>query len=274
MNATTSVKEGMIEAGGEFNWELNTVGNSLLIRPTVRMPLTSKSDNSLQLDRFSSDWRGVISLQYNHDYTTLDGSVLRRSINGQFEYGSSQFKYYPTGVKTNEFKSTNTSYSAEIKYISFRSKGKEEAWQFSPQLRLRYSSEYKAGDLLGIVQSANQNGVVTTQDLIIDAPAGIAKFSPAFSLQIYPGQGSFSYSPSIYHDFTSKKNSRDPFNNLGRLRLESWVFFYPSIDNQPNVKIGISPFLSIRTMGSDNFNKVEFGGMLSVKFGTTFLQFF
>jgi hypothetical protein len=45
------------------------------------------------------------------------------------------------------------------------------------------------------------------------------------------------------------------------------------VKDNPNVKIGIGPFLSIRTAGADDYNKIEYGGVISIRFGTTFLQF-
>ncbi|TCC93427.1 hypothetical protein EZ428_01250 [Pedobacter frigiditerrae] len=274
INGITSIKEGQIEAGPELNWEKVEKGNTFIIRPSIRMPLTSKSDNILQIDRFSSTWRGILSVQYTKDNTEENGGISRHSVNGQFEYGSAVFKYYPTGIKSNEQKIGETSYAFELKYIGFFTKGKTEAKQFSPQFRLRYSYDWKAANEVGVVNPINSNGVITTSNFVVEAPSVKPTFSPAFSLQIYPGKGSFSYSPTIYYDFTGKKRTNNPFDNLNRLRLESWVFFYPLVKDNPNVKIGISPFLSVRTAGTDDFNKVEYGGMITVKFGTTFLQFF
>lgn len=274
INGITSVKDGQIEAGTELNWEKVDKGNVFTIRPTVRMPLTTKSDNIIQLDRFSSTWRGVLAFQYTKDNTNDSGKISRNSFSGQFEYGSADFKYYPTGNKSNEQKDGQSSYAFEVKYIGFFTKGKSAAKQFSPQFRLRYSYDWKAANEVGVVNPVNSNGVITTSNLIIDAPSVKALFSPAFSLQIYSGKGSFSYSPTIYYDFTGKKGTNNPFDNLNRIRLESWVFFYPVVKDNPNIKIGITPFLSLRTGGNDDFNKVEYGGMVTVKFGTTFLQFF
>lgn len=285
LNGTTSIKDGIIEAGPEFNWnKIDSVdiggskiarkGDVFTLRPTLRLPLTSKTDNVLQLDRFSSTWKAVLALQYTKDNTEENGKISRHSFSGQFEYGSADFKYYPTGSKLNEQKTCESSYAFEVKYIGFFTKGKTEAKQFSPQFRLRYSYDWKAANEVGVVNPVNSNGVVTTSNLIIDAPSVKPTFSPAFSLQIYSGKGSFSYSPTVYYDFTGKKGTNIPFDNLNRLRLENWVFFYPLVKDNPNVKIGVSPFMSIRTAGMDDFNKIEYGGMITVKFGTTFLQFF
>jgi len=273
INGTTSIKDGIIEVGPEFNWEKVDKGNSLILRPTFRMPLTGKTDNVIQIDRFSSTWRSILAIQYIKDYTQANSTIKRHSIVGQFEYGFSNFKYYPTGNKINEQKDGKNSYAFELKYVGFFTKGTSDAKQFSPQFRIRYSYDWKAANEVGVVNLPNSNGVVTTTNMIIDAPNVKSTFSPAFSLQIYPGKGAFSYSPTIYYDFTGKKGTNNPFDNLNRLRLECWIFFYPLVKDSPNVKIGITPFLSIRTTGSDDFNKVEYGGMVTIKFGTTFLQF-
>ncbi len=274
VNVTTSIKDGQIEAGPELKWEKVEKGNTITIIPTIRMPLTNKSQNILQIDRFSSTWRGVLVLQYTKDNANENGKISRHSFAGQFEYGSTDFKYYPTGIKSNEQKMGKTSYALELKYIGFFTKGQYDAKQFSPQFRIRYSYNWEASNEVGVVNPANSNGVITTSNLVIDIPSVKPILSPAFSLQIYSGKGSFSYSPTIYYDFTGNKGVNSPFDNINRVRLESWLFFYPLIKDNPNVKIGVSPFLSIRTAGTDDFNKYEYGGMITFKFGTTFLEFF
>lgn len=274
INVTTSIKDGQIEAGPELNWEKVESGKIFVLRPTIRMPLTTKSDNVLQIDRFSSTWRGILAIQYTMDNTDETGSISRHSIAGQFEYGSDAFKYYPSGTKAYELSNTESSYAFELKYIGFFTKGKSEAKQFSPQFRLRYSYDWNAGTETGVVNPPNSDGIATTTNLVIDAPSVTPTFSPAFSLQIYAGKGSLSYSPTVYYDFMGKAGSDNPFDNLNRLRIENWVFFYPLVRDNPNVKIGLTPFVSIRTAGQDNFNKIEYGGAITVKFGTTFLQFF
>lgn len=269
----TSIKDGLIEAGPEFNWEKVESGKSITLRPTIRIPLTSKTDNVLQIDRYSSTWKGVLCFQYTKDNTLSTGKIERHTWSGQIEYGCSGFKYYPTGDKNNEQKNVESSYAVELKYIGFLTKGESGAKQFSPQFRLRYSYDWKASDPVGVVNPPTSTGLFTTTNLIVSPPSAKPVFSPAFSLQIYAGKGSLSYSPTIYYDFAGKQGSTNPFNNVNRLRLESWIFFYPMVNGNPNIKLGITPFLSIRTYGSDNYNNIEYGGIITMKFGTTFLQF-
>lgn len=273
MNGVTSIKDGQIEAGPELQWDKTSSGKSFILRPTVRVPLTNKNENVVQIDRFSSTWRGILAVQYTVDKTAASGKILRHSFGFQGEYGFTKFKYYPTANKNNEVKDSESSQAYELKYIGLMSKGVANAKQFSPQLRLRYTKEWKAADEVGVVNPPNGNGVITTTNMIIDKPSLTPVFSPAFSLQYYSGHGSFSYSPSIYFDFSGNKGQSDPFNNIARLRLEAWVFYYPIIAANANVKIGLTPFVSIRTKGTDKFNSTEYGGQVTLKFGTTFLQF-
>jgi len=272
IDGTTSIKDGQIELGPEFGWD--KAGNSFTTRSTIRLPLTTKSENMSQIDRFSSTWRGLLSIQYTKDNTKATGIISRNSIGVQIEYGYNEFKYYPTGKKDIHVKKVGNSYAFELKYIGLYTKGASKAMQLSPQFRLRYSSDWKSASEVGVVNPSNSNGVITTSNMVIDAPRVKPMFSPAFSLQIYSGKGSFTYSPTMYYDFIGKTGARNPFNNISRLRIESWVFFFPLFKDNPNIRIGITPFISIRTAGMDDYNLVEYGSLISVKFGTTFLQFF
>lgn len=273
VNGITSVENGQIELGTELYWEKLNKDRGFIIKPMFRAPLTSNLGNTIQIDRFSSKWKGILAFQFKLNNVKATNKIKSSDLSFQLEYGTSDFKYCPTGNSDDEIKVNKESYSFEIKYIAFSTKGESEAKQFSPQFRLRYSYDWKSSKEVGVVNPINENGVITTSSMIIDSPNSQSTFSPAFSLQIYPGKGNFSYSPSIYYDFIGKMNDKNPFNNLNRIRFENWLFFYPMISNNPNVKIGITPFLSIRTKGLDDFNKIEYGGMITIKFGTSFLHF-
>ncbi|MCE7068245.1 hypothetical protein [Dyadobacter sp. CY326] len=273
VNATTSIKEGLIEAGPEMSWEKVEQGKTFTIRPVIRMPLTNEAENVLQIDRFTSTWKSVLAAQFTKDNTQASGNISRHSFTGQFEYGHAKFTYFPSGNAAVEASNGEDSYAFEIKYTGFFTKGQSGAAQYSPQFRLRYAYDWQASSEVSVLNAANTGGFVTVSDLIVDPPSVQPIFSPAFSLQIYPGKGNFSYSPTVYYDFTGNIGDNGPFGDLNRLRLETWIFFYPSVTDSPNVKIGISPFLSIRTKGMDSFNRAEYGGMITLKFGTSFLQF-
>jgi len=268
LNGVISIKEGMFEAGAEIKI------NSLIIRPYFRLPMTDKKNSISEIDRFTETWASVIAVEYTKDNTRPNGPVRRFRGTFQGEWGYSDFKYYPTGDKTEESSEARNSFGCEIKLVWFSSQGKESARQFSPQIRIRYSNEWKSSDEVGVVGPPNNNGVVYTTNMVIDEPKALPIFSPAFSFQYYPGRGNFSYAPAVYFDLKGKLNSYNPFNNLGRIRIELWTFFYPIIEGNPNIKIGAAPFLSMRAFGKDGLRPVEYGAQLGFRLGTTFLQFF
>ena len=268
LSGVTSIKDGMFEAGAEFKI------NSLIIRPYFRLPSTDKRNSLAEIDRFTETWASVIALEYTKD-TTKERDYIKQFIaafQGEWEY--SNFKYYPTGNKAEEVSEGKDSFACEIRLTWYRTKGKSYAKQFSPQLRLRYSSEWKSSDEVGVVSPPNSSGVTYTTNMVIDKPTSLPIFSPAFSFQYYPGKGAFSYAPTAYFDFKGKTDSYNPFNNIGRVRFELWAFYYPIVIDHPNIKIGAAPFISIRTYGEDGFHRVEYGGLISFRIGVTFKQFF
>jgi len=285
MDGLTSIKDGNLEAGAVFKWRLNktvliagipnkTPDNKLIrLKTTMRLPLTNKSQNIVQVDRFTSTWKLITALQYTLDNSKSVGRIEKNSFSLQGEFGFDDFEYHPTGITADGIKENKSSYSAELKYVGIYSTAGAGKYQWSPQFRIRYSYDWKGADAVNVINLPDENGVTTITNMVITAPSAKAMFSPAFSLQIYPGAGNFSYSPTVYYDFTGKANESSPFNNLSRMRIECWLFYYPVNADKANLKIGISPFVSIRTMGIDNLNRCEFGGMLTVKFDTTFLQF-
>jgi hypothetical protein len=284
-NVTSSIKDGMIEAGPEFNKTSGDAATDKIIttiRPTVRMPLTSKSDNVLQLDRFTSTGRGIIAVQTTKVHEVDKGPITERTWSLQVEMGITDYKFYPTGKKNDERTQTEVSNAFEGKFMKYYTRGKQGAWQFAFNARVRYLYDWSASDAVGVVNPVNSNGVTFTTPMIIDGPSIKPVLSPAISLQIYPGWNSpTTFAPTVYYDFTGTGKdadgmygNRDPFNNLQRVRFEAWTFFYPEVANMPNVKIGLSPFLSWKIQGTDNFRAVEMGAMLTVKFGASFKQIF
>lgn len=288
INMATSIKDGQMEIGPEFMWEdyilrdlgdgirIPEAGNKSSLKPYIRLPLTNKTDNVLQIDRYTSTWRGIVAYEYEWVRTKSTGPIRHRFLTAQVESGYTDFKYYPTADIEDESSNGDVSYGMEVKFINFFRASDEKALlkttsQKSNQFRIRYSYDYKASDPVGVVNPPNSNGITTTKDFVLDPPSAKPTFSAAYSFQYYPGKNSFSYAPTAYYDFTGKANNKDPFNDLHRIRLECWVFYYPLIDE--GVKIGATPFVSIRTKGDDNFNEVEYGATLTIKFSTTFLQF-
>ncbi|WP_294293593.1 hypothetical protein [Chryseobacterium mucoviscidosis] len=282
---TASIKDGQLEVGAELiqikkeeaSYKESESEKELLglkIKPSIRLPLTDKSNNNIQIDRNTNTWRGVVLFQFTFDSTKENGPFNRHSVSTQFEYGSSGFKYYPSGNKKIEMKDTKSSFGAEVKYIGYLTQGNLGTKIISPQFRIRYSYDWKSAKEIGILNIPNENGLSTVSNMIIDPPSVKPTLSPAFAFQYYNGRTNFSYAPAIYYDMTGDKDEHNPFGNLSRLRIEFWTFYYPFVDKIPNLKIGASPFFSIRTQGTDDLNKIEYGALITIRFSSGMLSFF
>jgi hypothetical protein len=217
LNGVTSIKDGMFEAGAEIKIK------SLVIRPYFRLPSTDKKNSLAEIDRFTKSWASVIAFEYTRDATKEREYIRQFKAAFQGEWGYSNFKYYLTGKKAEESSEAKNSFAGEIKLAWFRTQGKSYAKQFSPQLRLRYSNEWKSADEVGVVSPPNANGVTYTTNMVIDKPTSLPIFSPAFSFQYYPGKGAFSYAPTVYFDFKGITNSgRFIIRSLKIILISRW----------------------------------------------------
>jgi len=270
-NGILSSKEMFVELGPEFNWFLAIRGKTFFIRPTLRIPVSSTNQTSMQVDRFSPKWRFVFATQYGQLNGYQCSFVDGYSFGLQLEYGFNDFTYYQNAQATKSDNAYYSSYAAEIKLIKFFSLKEYKASQHSLQFRLRYANTVLGNDEIGIVNPVDAFGVQTTTNKVIGKPFVTTVISPAFAYLIYSGKGNFVHAPVVYYDLYSKTDSLS--GSSGRARIEYNLFFYPLI-HESNMKIGISPFVSIRTNGNDRFDKFEFGGQISFRFGTAFMQFF
>jgi len=274
LNSITSISDGFVELGVQYydNDEIDKTDN---LRLFFRIPLTDKNKNLLQIDRFTSNLKIVGNYEYYLDGTTSTSKYFNNIyLSTQFEFSYDYFKYYPSGNQNEFLSEWNPSYSAELKYIYYyKSKG-ENKNKYSPQFRIRYSKDFIESEEVGVLDVNNSYPFPTYINLILEKPFSKTLLSPAFCFQYQPVSGRISFTPAFYYFFQGKKNDNDPFSNLERFKTEFWVFYYPKIENIPNIKMGVSPFLSIRTKGIDKFNKLEYGCLLSIKFNTTFTQFF
>ncbi len=263
-NAGLSDNGGQIEVGAEIETKKVYNDETWTLRPMIRVPLTNKDESSVRLDRFTTDWRLIMETEYSYKVIGNRGHVKTHAFSGQFEYGVNQYKYYPLGTKESEKKTLKSSYSVELKYVGFSA---PETSQYSPQVRLRYAHNRQAANEVGIVNPPNVSGLVTTSSMRLEGPSVVPLFSPAVAMPIYWGKV-FSFAPAVFYNFVGKRDTNSPFNDLQRLQFETWAFcrLKKEIAKQP-IKFGLAPFVSLRTKGSDNFRRSEWGVMLTVKTG-------
>ncbi|MGD2092526.1 MAG: hypothetical protein PVH61_40545 [Candidatus Aminicenantes bacterium] len=268
LDGITSIKDGYLELGPEFK------KGSLIIRPLLRLSLIDKGNSIVQLDQEISSWISMIAVELDLDRAKESGPIAHFRLGLQMEWGRSKFSYFPGGNIENRERVWKESLAFELKGMWYSTMGKPYAVQWAPQCRIRYSRIWEKSNEIGVVFPSRNGGPGTVTNLVLEPPRTWPILSAALALPYYPGKGQLSYSPAIYFNFIGDQNGHNPFGNAGRLRIETWIFYYPSITAQPNVRIGVAPFLILQTHGENRFDQWSYGVVMQIKIGTNFLHFF
>lgn len=267
LNGITNLKDGLIEMGPLFYNE------NFEIKPFIKIPVTNKDKGIAQIDRNTNSLKLAASFTYINDMTKDTGPSRRLYITARMDWGTKKYTFYPDSTETSKTSEQKGSFSGECIVGLYKTEGESYAKQVAPEFRLKYSRNFNSDDEIGIVIN-NSNGISTVKNRITGAPKAYPLLSPAFAVNYYPGKGDFSYTPALYYNLKGKEGKSSPLNNVARLRLETWVFYYPKIQGTTGVKIGVSPFFSLRTNGTDDLNKLEYGGLIRLAVSTNMLGFF
>jgi hypothetical protein len=260
-----NIKDGFLEAGPVFyNQELE-------IHPYIRLPITDKERSLAQIDRSTNSLNFGASLGYIRDLTEVCDTVRRFYLVGQLEGGTRQYVFFPDSTTSSEKKMYEWYFSGELKAGYFWSAGKCYASQWNPEFRIRYARNVSEAEKTGIVRD-HPNGISSVENMIISRPEIRSSFSPAVAISYYPGKGKFSYTPAVYFYFTGKEDESNPFNHVSRLRVETWIYYYPVMTGN-FMKIGLSPFLSARTSGDDSEEKLLYGILVQLLVDKNLLRF-
>jgi hypothetical protein len=266
LQGITSISNGYLELGPEIkkgHWT---------IRPLFRFPITNKEESIVQLDRETGTWSSILDVELEIDITAETGPINHFHLGTRAEWGITGFTFCPEGRKENLQEKNKQSLTFEMKGMWYTTRGRVNASQWAPQFRLRYGRIWEKGEEVGVVSPSANGSFTIVYNLVIDPPASYPALSMAFALPYYPGRDKFSYMPALYYQLTGKQDSRSPFGNAGRLRVEAWIFYYPLIEGKPNVRFGAAPFIGYRTHGDDGFDRLVYGGMIQMKIGTNFVD--
>ena len=262
-----SAENGFIELGPLF------YNSKMELIPTIKIPITDKNGALAQIDRNTEQIKIGLAYTYIRDVTKESGPIRRLNVNARLDWGTNKFTFYPDSIETSKAELRKGSFSCLFKIGWYLTKGEINAKQFAPEIRLKYSHNYESAEEIGIVLNSG-NSISTVKNLITASPEVNPLLSPAIALSFYPGEGDFSYTPALYFNMIGKEGGNNPFDKSSRARMEFWFFYYPKISKTANVKLGISPFISLRVKGSDSLNSFEYGGLIQLAVDTNMLRFF
>lgn len=268
LNGISSISEGFMEVGPEIKIK------NFSFRPLLKFALADKKKSIVQLDQKTESWGVVFAVDYNLFIGGTEYGLSLFKLGLQVNWGSTNFTYYPAGNKDNEAKEVKDSLALEFKSMYFFTKAKTGAVQFAPQLRVKYGKIWEAAKEVGIITAHSSGEFNIVKNMRVDPPKMTPVFSIGAAFPFYLGSGNFGYAPALFFNWIGKENKDCPFKNIGRIRVEGWFLYMPKIKNMPNVRIGIAPFVSVRTMGDDKLDEVFWGAILQLKISVNWQQLF
>jgi len=269
--AVFAAKSGLLEIGPEY--ARHSPGRGVVLRALIRLPYDK--DNAaprVQLDRYSSTWRGIVSADLERDRTRATGPISRWRAGVQMEFGTANYRYYPSGGSSAAVE-RHGSVAAEIRWFSYSTEARPAAVQWAPQVCLRFAREWTKGDLVGVVVPGSGGAPSTVKNLVITPPSGTPQLAVRVAVPTYLGRGLMGFGPAFTYALSGDRGRWNPTTKSGRAGLETWVFYFPTQEGATNLRLGAAPFVSYRTHGSDAFSQWEYGALLQVRVGTAALEF-
>ncbi len=242
---------------------------------TVTTPFGSGT--VVRIDKNTSDWRlnfgGDLLVKARREPTGNDDADLSWARYGlALSVGHAEFGYFP-GAGFDQSTESHWSLSGTAHAIWVHARHNEK---WAPQLALTYDRTYAASGAVGVVGPALPGvaGLVTRTISIAppDAtPALVARFSLPFALwpssQVLLG-------PSVSHAFSGRDRGLSPFTgDSGRIEGELWVYYFPKQKGLTNVRLGISPFVSVLTYGDDGKDRTSFGALAELRITTELYEY-
>jgi hypothetical protein len=267
-------KESVLQAGPEFRF--SRTDHTLMLRVNGKFPFASDDvgENLVQLDQYSRDWRVGGSVDYQYDWTQATGSAGYLRVGALGEWGVSRFGYTPIGAA--ERHADEHSFAVEGRVLSWLTRGAAGAWQYAPQLWIRYAREWKSAGKTGIVVPAEDPTMPATVDeRVIGPPVVKPGLGLRLSMPTYLGgdRVPLAVGPSLAYALLGQAGDFDPGARSGRVRAELWLYYFPFVRKLTNIRVGVAPFLDARTHGSDALEPYVYGVLVQLRVGEAMLEY-
>lgn len=282
-DVSSSLKDTQLEVGLDVKW--NNLVDDIPDNPAPvvtqytewqarvfgRVPVGDKDSTVAKIDRNISSARVGLKVTHRWDVPAAPRPPVSKSnsLALSAEYGFGRFEYFPNGNEDDDQKLTRHSVGLEATYV--RGIFFDTGCQFVPQLRLRFDRGWKASDKVGVVIPGVDPAPATTKDLVIAAPTVAPELSARFAMPLTTGTA-FGIGPSLKYTLTGNDGDVAPGGKNGRLRVEWFLYWFPA-SLKGGGRIGISPFVDIRTHGTDKLRQVEYGGLIDLRIGTNLLEY-
>ena len=283
---TTGTSATNIEIGGDILLpdkcrEKNNACNGGRIGARARFPVVEGSATGAgragadALQGFSKSWRVGLVVDWIRDTTGMDGPAKFFMMTAAGEWGVQSFSYNPDAGDESRLE---TKHSADFLLRALLYRYHPGRYRIAPQIIARYRRDWDGATPVGIVQSAGEGLPDITRDLTIEGPNAAPVFAVTvpvlYTIQkgerVLPQLG---FGPAVSYAARGKNRGYNPFNEEILVRLEHWVYWYPTGTEglegpKANVRIGAAPFLDIRMRGRGGSDRTtNVGALIEVKVG-------
>lgn len=259
----------------EAGFELTPWG--LRLRVLGKTPLTNADDEPslVQFDETTSSWRVASLVEYEVDFTGMNGDIqfLRLGMTG--DWGIKDYPYFPNGGKTKE-NERKQSGAVGLRLAYSYKHGVKRGFHINPQLFFRSDHSWKAADKTGIVTPGDSNQPAMVSNKVIKGPSIAPLTTLRIFLPLYPGWNTpLAFGGAFSHGWANKDDGWFG-GDVQRSRGELWLYFYPKEDDTTNVRLGLGPFYDWRSHGSaddDDQEKHVYGLLVQLRVGTLPLEY-
>lgn len=285
-----------IELGGDLTIgpvckdDESAVCNNYRVGLRARLPVTQSSTSGSgraaidSLGGLSGSWRvgGVFDWIRDQTSEDSDAPATFTMVSLEAAWGVQTFRFSPDGGVMAPSKETRHSIHTLLRLLYYRYPPRKT--RVAPQALIRYDRQWFNDDPVGVLFD---DGDPTTPAFTVPTIIGAPVTTPVFAVtvpvlvSIQSGKGragkvlsQLGLGPAVSYAAAGSDRGANPFDDVHVLRFESWLYWYPLgkagqlATSQPNVRVGISPFVDVFVVGREPGEPTtDFGVLAEVKVG-------
>jgi len=280
-------QKGQVEAGIELNFGPGVLHDipetpnphagrirAQSLRLFADVPFQSDDSTVGRLDYRITTWALGSNLAFERTTWSLvphDESFQRLRLGLEGKFTANSYDFYQNGGP-NKSTEWHEGYSIKLKALYHMS---HDAGHWAPQLEVGYVRPYKAADKVPVVSAPAAGMTVIGKNEIVDPPSATATTYARASL-LTLGSRNFGMGISCLYTLTGAKNKTSPLDGSRRVQFELWGYYfpiYPPERKTVNLRVGVAPFVNVRTSGSDTLNHTFLGALVELRASTTELEY-
>lgn len=247
------------------------------------VPFTSDDSTVARADQYISTWQVGASLGIRtSDWNATDTKHLKFkewyfALDGKVSPNS--YTYQPDGLDE-KTKKWRVGFTTKLKLLRQSFSKDHAGW--APQLVVGYTRNYKASDKVPVVSVADvSDAPIVGKSLVVSPPSATPMGFLRLSLLRLSGTDETGFGLSSIYSISGAKDGYGLSGGAQRFNFEIWGYYFPiyapAKSGGPkaltNLRMGVAPFVSVRTKGDDDQAKVYPGVLLELRATTSEFEY-